>query len=58
MTHTAEELEAAENAGYDAATKFPSPRNCSFRYFATRDLRDAWQRGHDEGIEQRRKETA
>lgn len=36
----------AERAGRDAATNGANTTNCHFRFFATRELTTAWERGN------------
>ena len=41
-----ERLQAAYEAGVDARKNGPNTTNCSFRHFATPEMRDAWSEGN------------
>jgi len=40
--------EEAEKAGYDCGMHGARGENCHFKYFATVELKEAWERGYRE----------
>ena len=48
MKYENEELQSCYDAGKDAAINGSDVSNASFRFFRTKEMKDAWQKGYDE----------